>query len=150
MDQTEGPFVADDAEAVIAKEAARKLGPIAKENQNIKIAITGVEGGNVIVPLPARAVVLISELLSAMAKRVPFSVIPHDAEFTTQETADFLNVSRPYVVGLIDKGTLPARLVGRHRRVKFSDILTYEEGSKKRREAALKALAEEEEELGLD
>jgi hypothetical protein len=84
MDQTREPFVADEAEAVIAREAADKLKAVAEANEGVKITIDGKEDEKIIVPLPARAVAFIYEVLEAMANRTPMSLIPHDAELTTQ------------------------------------------------------------------
>jgi excisionase family DNA binding protein len=102
------------------------------------------------VPLPARAVILIVQLLQTMADGVPVSIIPHDAAFTTQQAADYLNVSRPYLVRLIDKGEIAHRMVGRHRRVRYSDLLDYEKKSRDARRNAIASMASEAKKLGLD
>jgi len=88
--------------------------------------------------------------LLAMAERKPVSMIPHEAELTTKQVADFLNVSRPYVCKIIDEGKLKARLVNRHRRVKFSEVLAYEKSSQDDRYDALAQMAEETRKLGLE
>jgi hypothetical protein len=94
LDQGGSPFVADEAEATIARNAAEKLAAVAKTKQDIKIIVQ--DDLRIVVPLPARAVELIMTVLTQMANRAPFSIIPHHAELTTQQAADFLNVSRPY------------------------------------------------------
>jgi excisionase family DNA binding protein len=68
-------------------------------------------------------------------------------ELTTQEVADYLNVSRPYVVKLIESGKLPARLVGTRRRVSFTDLINFDEEDRKTRRAALDELARIDQEL---
>ena len=70
-------------------------------------------------------------------------------ELTTQEVADYLNVSRPYVVKLIESGTLPARLVGTCRRVSFADLIKFDEEDGKTRSAELDELARIDQELKL-
>ena len=90
LDQGQGPFVANDAEATIAKAAADKLRTVATSGHDIKITIQGQ--AEIIVPLPARAVDLIFRILETMGEGVPISVIPHHAELTTQQAADYLNV----------------------------------------------------------
>ena len=77
------------------------------------------------------------------------TVLPQNAELTTQEVADYLNVSRPYVVKLIEEEKLPARKVGTRRRVAFDDLLRFDEQQRARQRAALDELARIDTELGL-
>ncbi len=70
-------------------------------------------------------------------------------ELTTQDVADYLNVSRPYVVKLIESGKLPARLVGTRRRVSFADLIKFDQEDRKTRRAALDELARIDQELKL-
>jgi len=147
LDQEKEPFVATDEEAVIAREAAAKLKPLADAKTDVKVRV--VEKADVVVALPARAVALIVDFLVAMAERKPVSVIPHAAELTSQQAADYLNVSRPYLVGLLNKGEIPYRLVGTHRRVLVSDLMAYKRASDRSRRAAIKSMVEEGQELEL-
>lgn len=147
LDQTREPFVADDAEAMIARKAADRLAEVAKAQQDIQIV---VDGSKVIVPLPARAVQIIHDILTIMANRTPVSIIPHDADLTTQQAADYLNVSRPYLCKLVDSGQIAATTVGRHRRIRFGDLLAYEQKSAEARKLAIAKLAEEAERLNLE
>ena len=148
LDQTTEPFVADEAEAVIARLAAGRLKSVAEAKVDIRVVVEGT--AKIVVPLPARAVELIYQVLMAMGDRTPISFIPHEAELSTQQAADYLNVSRPYLCGLLDKGEIRHRMVGRHRRVRFADLRDYEEKSRKDRQAALNEMAEEARKLGLD
>lgn len=147
LDQAE-PIIADEAEAAIAKTAAASLAPAARAGQGVQLVLR--EQPSVAVPLTARAVEVILTVLSAMAERRPISVIPHEAELTTQQAADYLNVSRPFLVGLVDRGELAHRMVGRHRRVRFADLLAYERVSAEKRKQALADMAAEARRLGLD
>lgn len=147
LDQTD-PIVADEAEAAIAKTAAASLASAARTAQGVQLVLREQPG--VAVPLPARAVAIIFDVLTAMAERRPFSIIPHAAELTTQQAADYLNVSRPFLVGLIDRGEIPHRMVGRHRRVRFADLLGFERASAEKRRQALAEMAAEARRLDLD
>ena len=136
-----------DEEALIAREAFAKLRPLAKSKADVKIRV--LEQGDVVIALPARAVEHIVHFLEAMAERKPFSVIPHAAELTTKQAADFLNVSRPYLIGLLDKGAIPHRVVGRHRRVLMSELVDYKKKSDEDRRAAITRMVAESRKLGL-
>lgn len=151
LDQVE-PFVADDAELKIARVAADRLRAVAATNQDIQIVVQELAktGEKVVVPLPARAVRLVFDLLQSMAEQRAFSIIPLEERLTTQQAADYLNVSRPYLCKLIDEGKLDATKVGRHRRIRFADLLAFEERSKVERRAAIEAMAAEARELELD
>ena len=147
LDQEKEPFIATDEEALIAKETFAKLKPLADAKTDVKVRV--VEQADIVVSLPARAVELIVDFLAAMAERKPVSVIPHAAELTSQQAADYLNVSRPYLVGLLDKGEIPHRLVGTHRRVRVSDLMAYKKKSDDSRRVAIKRMVAEAQKLEL-
>ena len=71
------------------------------------------------------------------------TLIPEDAELTTVESADILNVSRPYLIGLLENGDIPFRKVGAHRRVRLEDVMSYKEKVDQERESVLDELVED-------
>jgi excisionase family DNA binding protein len=101
------------------------------------------------VEVPASVVPVLARVLEFARQGQEVRVIPDDDEITTQQAADLLNVSRPYLVGLVDRGEIPSRRVGSRRRLKLADVLLYREIDQARRLEAAKDLAAEAQELGL-
>ena len=101
-------------------------------------------------PLPATALQILLDILNAMGQGKAITLVPQNKELTTQEAADLLNVSRPYIVKLIDQKKLPAHKIGRHRRIKIEDLQTYKNQLEQDRLAALQELARETEQLGIE
>ena len=77
--------------------------------------------------LPRQALVLLRDLLADMAQGDAVAVVPLHAEMTTQQAADFLNISRPYLITLLEKGELRYTKVGTHRRIRFRDLVAYKD-----------------------
>jgi excisionase family DNA binding protein len=144
----QAPFVASDEEAVIAREAVSRLKPIAEANQDVRLRV--MESPDVVVPIPARALKLITDVLDSMARQTAVSFVPHDAELTTRQAADLLAVSRPHLVDLIDRGEIPHTMVGTHRRVRAADVLAYREARDRKRREAVAELARLSQALNLD
>ena len=90
------------------------------------LTLVGGERSEERVLVPESVKPLLKQILAEMAKGNEVAVLARDAEMTTQEAADYLKVSRAYLVKVIDRGEIPSRLVGNHRRVKVKDVLLYE------------------------
>lgn len=93
---------------------------------------------------------MLEDLLRQLAAGKAVQVVALDAEISTQQAADLLNVSRPYLVKLVEEGTLPHRKVGPRRRLYLEDVLAYKARLDAQRQQALQALADDLQELGLD
>jgi excisionase family DNA binding protein len=130
----------------LARASARRLAPLARRGRPVTLLVR--DGGEEeTIELPAGAVNLLHAMLEHMASGHAIAIVPQNAELTTQEAADFLNVSRPFVVQLLEQKKLPYRLVGAHRRIRFEDVLHYKENIDAERRKALDQLVAEAQEL---
>jgi len=102
-----------------------------------------------VVTVPAVALSLFLRLLQEMARGHAVTLLPLHAELTTQQAADVLNVSRPYLIRLLEDGQLPYRKVGTHRRVQLRDVVDYKARTDADRRAVLDELTAEAQRLGL-
>ena len=99
------------------------------------------------VTLPATVLRLLSEVLNEMAKGNAVTILPNDAMLTTQEAAHILNVSRPFLVGLLEEGRIPYQRLGSHRRILVRDLMAFKANADVERADALRQLTEEAQEL---
>lgn len=76
-----------------------------------------------------------------------FRLLPLETKLTTQQAADLLNVSRPHLIKVLERGDIEFETVGRHRRIKAADLLAYKDQRDTTRRDALAAMAEEDGQL---
>ncbi len=110
--------------------------------------VVGAEAGDEIA-LPPQAVKALAEVLTHLAEGKEVTVASLPAEMTTQQAADFLHVSRPFLVNMLEKGEIPFRKVGSHRRVLFEDAACYKQRINEKRLKVLEQLAAQAQDLGL-
>lgn len=134
----------------MAKMAQRCIMEALDRSRAAAILLTTDSGEQSGIELPPQALKLIGQLLGLMSEGRPIMLMPTEQEFTTVEAANFLNVSRPFVIKEIDEGRLPHRMVGSHRRIAFEDLLAYARKMREKQTAALERMAENARELGLD
>ena len=101
------------------------------------------------VELPAGAVAVLCDVLKFMSRGQGMTLFPRLAEVTTVEAADILNVSRPYVIKLLEAGEMPYRKVGSHRRIRLEDVLKHKAESDRQMDEAMDELVTLSQELGL-
>ena len=140
------PVLPDPQETELARTSSRLLAACIGHGPTARLRVIDGDGE---IEVPVSALRMLVDILANMAEGNAISIVPIHAELTTQQAADFLNVSRPYLVGLVDRGELPHRKVGTHRRVSFRDLLQYKQASDKRALDTLAELTAEAQELGL-
>jgi excisionase family DNA binding protein len=120
-------------------QVKRLVTSFAKRTEPVAIQVS--DHDMVSLQLPAKLFGVLQTILDLMAKGKAFSLIPANAELTTQEAADMLNVSRPHVVKLLKEGVIPYKEVGTHRRILLEDLVVYSRDMKQKRKEALEELA---------
>ncbi|WP_412024676.1 helix-turn-helix domain-containing protein [Burkholderia cepacia] len=101
------------------------------------------------VELPTSALRLLVDILAELADGNAVKVVPVHAELTTQEAADLLNVSRPHLIKLLESHALPYHKTGKHRRVRFSDLMRYKAERDQASADAMDELSRQAQELGM-
>lgn len=138
-------------ETLLAQECSRRLarfvGAVSKKPLNFRIQ--SEDALEETVSIPASAFRLLNDILTQMAQGNAVTLIPVHAELTTQQAADLLKVSRPFLVEQLEKGEIPYRKVGSHRRVLFRDLMDYKRTMDKNRLKALDELSAQAQDLGL-
>ena len=99
--------------------------------------------------LPTSALRLLVDILGELAIGNAVKVVPVHAELTSQEAADLLNVSRPHLVKMLEEGAIPFTKTGRHRRIRFSDLMAFKQRRDEESQEAMEALANQAQELGM-
>jgi excisionase family DNA binding protein len=135
-----------DQEVSLAAESSRLLAACLGEGETARLRLID---GNVDVTVPVAAIHMLVDILNQMAQGNAISLVPVHAELTTQQAADLLNVSRPYLVKKLEAGEIPFHKLGRHRRIRFSDLMVYMEHVDRESRQALDELASQAQELDL-
>ncbi|MBI3790437.1 MAG: helix-turn-helix domain-containing protein [Gemmatimonadetes bacterium] len=134
-------------ESELAREALRSLSRAVHHRGDIKtVAVSAHGGAEAPAEIPRLAFELLLEALGHIVDGNAVTLVPVHATLTTQQAAGLLNVSRPFVIKLLDQNELPYHKVGRHRRIKAEHLFAY----KRRRDEASRRALSELSELGQD
>lgn len=147
--RTREPIVPTAQDAAIAREASRMLAPYVEHMESLRFQVGEEKKVTQKLLLPATAIRLLLDLLTEMAAGNAITLIPVHAQLTTQQAADVLNVSRPFLVNLLEQGKIPHIKVGTHRRILFEDLMRYKKSIDRERQKALDELVRESEKLNM-
>mgnify|MGYP001270440190 CR=1 FL=1 len=136
-------------EAMLARETSHRLATLLGEQSEYHIQLMDEDHNSEMLTIPAAAMQLLAEALVEMGSGRSVTLLPVETELTTQQAADLLNVSRPYLIGLLEKDELPFHKVGTHRRLRLQDVLAYKQKVYEARLAILDELAEEAQKLNM-
>ena len=133
----------------LASESSRLLDQLTEAPHDLCVQFMDEDAKPTELRLPAPAVQMLGQILKEMAKGNTLTLIPNDAMLSTQKAADILNVSRPFLVGLLEAGRIPYQRLGSHRRILFRDLLAFKAKTDAARDDAMRQLTEEAQELNM-
>lgn len=136
--------LAEKALAHVARMLSRHL-----ETSNGAYALR-FQGEDADLPVPRQALELFADILRAMAANQSVQVIAANSLLTTQQAADFLNISRTHLLKVIERGELAITRTGTHRRLALNDVMAYQELRKNHQHQQLEAIAALDRYLGID
>lgn len=128
----------------VQRAAKHLLNLLAKQKQGDAVlkAYPSDEQGPTVIDLHPMLSDVLMDVLRIVGSGKTATIVPINQQLTTQQAADILNVSRPYLIKLLEEKSIPFTKVGRHRRIEADDIFRYKEDMDSRRDKALRDLAE--------
>jgi len=145
LEQTRRPSKEDQEVALISyKSLTATLAGIRSKNPEIEIEETAER-----IKIPLLALKLLAKILEATGQGKPISIVPLATEMTTQSAAEALGCSRPHLIKLLENGVIPFTKVGRHRRLKYEDVVAYKSKMKAEQRDRLIEMMRDDEKDGL-
>src|SRR5437899_2631365 len=135
------PITATDSERPALKRIEGALG-----NVNRVPKLMGPDGEEI--ELPESVFHVLRQIVYYLAQGRAVTIVPLNKELTTQEAADILNVSRPHLIKLLERGEIPFAKTGTHRRIRFSDLIEYKKRRDSERRRGMAELTQMSQELG--
>lgn len=140
------PISASAEEQVVLSRMERLIDHVRAEH-TARPRLVGPDGETM--ELPESVFYLLSQVVHDLAEGRMVTIVPRDQELTTQEAADLLNVSRPHLVKILERGEIPYSKTGTHRRIRFVDAMAYKAGRDEQRREGLARFTRTSQELGL-
>lgn len=149
LSQENSMLIPKEHDIALALKSSKELAALfPKKEKDFQMTVKNAQYEKKIT-FPFSAIKLLLDILTQMAEGNAITLIPIHAELTTQEGANLLNVSRPYLIKLLDKGDIPFHKVGTHRRIYFADLLAFKVKSHEQGQKALDELVKQAQELDL-
>lgn len=151
------PFLPPESDVQLARRSRAVLAACLQAEQLPTLKLVAADGREQVVNLPSAALHVLLEALAQMAQgraiaplgRYANAALPIEDELTTQQAADLLNVSRPYLIRLLEAGTLPFRKVGTHRRIPAAALRDYKQAIDAKRYQVLDELTAQAQQLDM-
>ncbi|MFM2428033.1 MAG: hypothetical protein RL707_1860 [Pseudomonadota bacterium] len=144
------PPLLNNRETEMVRTAERMIMACLDHSRAATITIESDDGSSPSVQVPPQVLRVLGQTLGLMARHQPIMLVPEKQELSTVEAANFLNVSRPFLIKEIDAGRLVHRMVGTHRRIRFSDLMDYAKTMRLKQQEALDKKAANAREIGLE
>lgn len=125
-----------------------RLDDVGGQSDRVRATFVRSDGTETTIELPESVARLLEQAVHLLARGEAVSIVPVHKELTTQEAADLLNVSRQYLVRLLERGEIPYHRVGTHRRIRFGDVMAYKRARDRRRREGLARLTALSQDLG--
>lgn len=148
MNSLEEVYKPSKSEQKVATASYNALVSVIQQISSGKAEIEIEESKDKIV-IPIRALTLLADILKSMSQGKPISIVPVATEVTTQKAAEILGCSRPHLVKLLEEGKIEFTKVGKHRRLKFTDVLKYRKQMKDDQKKHIIDIMNFDEEIGL-
>jgi len=150
MGKKAGDTIVPSAEEVEqARRSAVRLRRLAKRRRTSTVRSITLEGDEQPIEVPIAVIELLADAVEEIAKGHAIRITSEEEEVSTQKAADLLNVSRPFFIRLLEKGEIPFRMVGTHRRLRLSDVVAYKARSDDEAERAFRELVAQAQKRGM-
>lgn len=139
--ETSSSSLPDPESAALARASTQELSRLLREHPEADRAHVTLDGRDLV--LPRQALALLRDVLADMAQGHAVTIVPTQAELTTQQAADMLNISRPHLIKLLEVGEIQFTKTGSHRRIRYNDVVAYKQAQLAESKRLLAELAEQ-------